>query len=125
MIEFIKYCQSLSQSKRPKNNKSYDLLVQSHTDLLMFAKMHFFHIANILRAEVIKAAATAYKLIKLDVFDKNICLPVSSVKLTTATEAFLSSEDISASEKSNFRQDCIILLSNMISKLQERSPLKY
>ena len=53
-------------------------------------------------AEVIKAAATAYKLIKLDVFDKNIRLPVSSVKLTSGTEAFLSSEDILASEKSNF-----------------------
>ena len=26
---------------------------------------------------------------------------------------------------SNFRQDCIILLSRMISKLQEGSPLKY
>ena len=53
-------------------------------------------------AEVIKAAATVYKLIKLDVFDKNIHLPVLSVKLTTVTEAFLSSEYISASGKSNF-----------------------
>ena len=133
MIEFIKYYQSLSQSKRPKNNKSYDLLVQSHTDHLTFAKIQFFHdIANILSefltkfqtdkpvmpflsdilesilrrlmkffilAEVIKTAATAYKLIKLDVFDKNILLPVSSVKFATATAtatAFLSSEGISA-----------------------------
>ena len=48
--EFIKYYQSLSQSKRPKNNKSYDLLVQSHTDRLIIAKIQFFHdIANILR----------------------------------------------------------------------------
>ena len=53
-------------------------------------------------AEAIKAAATAYKLIKLYVFDKNVRLPVSSVKLTTATEAFLSSEGILASEKSDF-----------------------
>ena len=36
-------------------------------------------------AEVIKAVATAYKLLKLDVFHKNISLPVSSVKLATAT----------------------------------------
>ena len=83
MIEFIKYYQSLSQLKKPKNNKSYDLLVQSHTDRFMFAKWQFFHdIANILSefltkfqkffilAEVMKAAATAYKLIKPDVFDK-------------------------------------------------------
>ena len=49
MIKFIKYYQFLSQSKRLKNNKSYDLLVQSKTDRLMFAKMQFFHdIANIL-----------------------------------------------------------------------------
>ena len=123
MIEFIKYYHSLSQLKRPKNDKSYDLLVQSHTDCLMFAKMQFFHdignslsefltkfqtdnsvipslsdlLESILRrhmkflilAEVIKAVATAYKLIKLDVFDKNIRLRVSSVKVTTATEAFL------------------------------------
>ena len=39
MIEFIKYFLSLSYSKRPKDNKSYDLLVQSHTDRLMFAKI--------------------------------------------------------------------------------------
>ena len=48
-IEFIKYYHSLSQSKRPKDNKSYDLLVQSHTYRLMFAKLQFFHdVANIL-----------------------------------------------------------------------------
>ena len=94
--------------------------MQSHTDCLMFAKMHFFHdIANIVNKfltkfqvgnpvmpflsdllesilrrflkffilpEVIKAVATVYKLIKLGVFVRNICLPVS-VKLTTTTEA--------------------------------------
>ena len=40
MIELTKYYRSLSQSKRPKNNKSYDLLVQSHTD--RFCKNAFF-----------------------------------------------------------------------------------
>ena len=82
------------------------------------------YMKSFILAEVIKTAATSYKLIKLDVFDKNICLPVSSVKMTTATEAFLSPEGISASEKSNVWQNYIILLSKMISKLQERSPLK-
>ena len=49
MIEFGKYCHSLSQPERPKDNKSYDLLVQNHTDHLMLAKMQFFHdIANVL-----------------------------------------------------------------------------
>ena len=50
MIEFMKYYQSSSQS-RPKNNKSYDLLVQSHTDCLMFAKMQFFHDIAIILSE--------------------------------------------------------------------------
>ena len=89
-------------------------------EIILRRLMKFF-----ILAEVIKAAATAYKLIKLDVFDKSIHLTASSVKLTTVTEAFLSSEGILASEKSHFRQDCIILLSRMISKFQERSPLKY
>ena len=53
-------------------------------------------------AKVIKATATAYKVIKLDVFDESIHLQVSSVKLTTATEAFLSTQGILASEKSHF-----------------------
>ena len=39
-------------------------------------------------AEVIKVAATAYKLIKLDVFDKNIRLPVLSVKLEQPPRLF-------------------------------------
>ena len=53
-------------------------------------------------AKVIKATATAYKLVKLDVFDESIHFQVSSVKLTTATEAFLSTQGILASEKSHF-----------------------
>ena len=123
MIEFGKYCHSLSQPERPKD-KSYDLLVQNHTDHLMFGKMQFFHdIANVLSefltkfqtddpvmlflsdlqesilrrlmklfilAEVIKAAETAFKLTKRYVFDKNVSLPVSSVKLATVTKPFLS-----------------------------------
>ena len=108
MIEFIKYYQPSSQSK---DNKSYGLLVQSHSDRLTFAKIQFFldianmfseflkrfqsdnpvmpflsdllksilkkHMKFFILNEVIKVAATAYKLIKIDVFGKSICLPVS------------------------------------------------
>ena len=50
IVEFIKYFQSLTQSKRPKNNKSYDTLVRNYNDKLMLSKMQFFHdIARILR----------------------------------------------------------------------------
>ena len=52
MLEFIKYYQSLSQLKRQKN-KSFDLLVQSHTDRLMFAEMDFCHDISNLFSELL------------------------------------------------------------------------
>ena len=54
------------------------------------------HMEFFILADVIKAATTGYELVKLGIFDKNIRLP------ETATKTFLSSEGISASEKSNF-----------------------
>ena len=48
IVKLIKYWLSQSQSKRPRDNISYDTLVKSHTDLLMTAKFHFFkHVASI------------------------------------------------------------------------------
>ena len=46
----IRHFLSLAQSKRPKNNKSYDTVVKHHMDSLMLVKMQFFkHIINILQ----------------------------------------------------------------------------
>ena len=45
----IKHYESLSKSKRRKNNKSYDLLVKHMTDDLMLVKFQFFKdIASVL-----------------------------------------------------------------------------
>ena len=42
VVSTVKHWQSLSKSKRPKNNKSYDTLVEHHQDLFIPAKFHFF-----------------------------------------------------------------------------------
>ena len=51
----INHFQSLSQSKRPKNNKSYDLLVKYADDSLILVKFQFFKdIASILSSYLVK-----------------------------------------------------------------------
>ena len=50
VVSTVKHWLSLSKSKRPKNNKSYDTLVEHHQDLLIPVKVHFFSfIAGILK----------------------------------------------------------------------------
>ena len=50
MVQVVKYWFSLSKSKRPRNNKSFDTLVKYHTDKLIIRKLHFFkYIASILK----------------------------------------------------------------------------
>ena len=50
VVNVIRHFLSLDQSKRPKNNKSYDTLVKHPVDSLMLVKMQFFKdIATILQ----------------------------------------------------------------------------
>ena len=42
MVNVIQYFLSLTQNKRPKNNKSYDTLVKHHIDSLILLKLQFF-----------------------------------------------------------------------------------
>ena len=42
VVSTVKHWISLSKSKRPKNNNSYDTLVKHYQDLLIPAKCHFF-----------------------------------------------------------------------------------
>ena len=52
IVKLIKYWLSLSQSKRSRDDKSYDTLVKSHTDMLMTAKFHFFkQVASIFQTD--------------------------------------------------------------------------
>ena len=50
VVPTVKHWQSLNKSKRPKNSKSYDTLVEYHQDLFIPVKFHFFSfIAQILK----------------------------------------------------------------------------
>ena len=50
VVATVTYWEGLSQSKRPRNNKSYVILVTYQKDLLIPAKLHFFvFIAGILK----------------------------------------------------------------------------
>ena len=50
VVATIRYWEGLSKSKKPKNNKSFDCLVNHYQDLLMTAKLNFFaFIAGILK----------------------------------------------------------------------------
>ena len=50
IVQVVNYWLSLSKSKRPRNNKSFDTLVRYHTDKLMVSKFHFLkYIASIMR----------------------------------------------------------------------------
>ena len=42
IVALVKHFQGLCQSKRPRNNKSYDTLVENYIDLLVPSKLHFF-----------------------------------------------------------------------------------
>ena len=159
VVNVIKYYEGLSQSKRPKNNKSYALLAQSYTDKLMKFKFQMFNdLASILNTflvsfqtdapmipfmsdavekimrrlmkmflltSVVENASTPYKLIKIDVDLATNRLPVDQMKLPTATNALLKSSDIIYEQKSKLRKECRTLLSRLVAKLQERSPLQY
>ena len=42
LVHVIQHFLSLTQSKRPKNNKSYDTMVKHHIYSLMLVKIQFF-----------------------------------------------------------------------------------
>jgi hypothetical protein len=67
----------------------------------------------------------AYKLIKLDVSNKESWLPFQQIHLGTATKTALNKSGATDSVELKFKGDCVLLLVKMIAKIQERSPLKY
>lgn len=80
---------------------------------------------DFIRKEVLREASNARKLIKVDVEKKENRLPVDMLNHGTAVKAILRSSDITEGAKHQFRKDCIVLLTKLIQKLQERSPLNY
>jgi hypothetical protein len=147
-------------SKRPRDNKSYDNLVENQHDPLMKVKMCIFkeiaHKMNaflvifqteapmlpflsdtlevLLRrimsyfvtAPVLENAATALALIKLDVTAvSGKCLPTSEIKFPTASKSLFKKVKLTAGQKESFLKEYREFLIGIVSKFQERSPLRY
>ena len=78
------------------------------------------------KREVTERAATPYKLLRIDVEDKENHLPVESVDLGTATKAVLKHiKETQQGAKAKFKKECVVMLTLILKKLQERCPLKY
>ena len=78
-----------------------------------------------IRKAVIDEADSAYSLIKIDLKKRENHLPPESIKLPTATKAFLSTLQASLTKKLKFKGECAALVKEIVEKLQEKSPLKY
>ena len=147
-------------SKRPKDNSSYNSLVENQNDPLMKVKMCIFkeiaHKMNtflvmfqteapmlpflsdtlevLLRrimgyfvtGPVLQKAATALALIKLDVtVTSGKCLPTSEIKFPTESKSLLRKVKMTTGQKESFRKQYCDFLIGIVSKFQERSPLRY
>ena len=77
------------------------------------------------RKDILEKAVTTFMLNKLDVSNKNHLFSPNHVHLDTATKASMSKSGATDTLKLEFKKDCITILSNLITKLQERSPMKY
>ena len=75
-----------------------------------------------IRKDVLSEANTVRKVIKIDVENR---LPVGMVNRWTAVKAIVLSEEITDRSIYQFRKDCVVFLTQLILKRQERSPLKY
>ena len=80
----------------------------------------------IVKPDVLAKADTGLKLAKLDLSKAENLIATELIKLPTATKSLLSTSNLpNDHRKRDFKRSCKDMLVKMISKLQERSPLKY
>ena len=80
----------------------------------------------VIKSELLKEVDTSLKLVNLDLSKSSSLVPCELIKLPTAAKALLSSTNFTNNpNKRSFKKDCKSMIVSMISKLQERSPLKY
>ena len=80
----------------------------------------------VVKPEVLKETGTSLKLVNLDLSKSSNLVPCELIKLPTARKALLSSTSFTNDpNKRSFNKDCKSMIVSMISKLQERSSLKY
>lgn len=78
-----------------------------------------------IKPAVLQENSNGYKLANLDVKKKEHHLKSKNLSIGLATRQSLEGLSISPLQKRNFEQDCLTILTATVSKIQERSPLKY
>ena len=101
---------------------------QSDTPLVPFVSKSLAAVVRellriFIKGDVLQKATTPYKLIKIDVTQKENLVPSSQIRLDTATKAALNKATTTDTKKLRFKDDCIIVLTTLIQKLQNRCPL--
>ena len=79
----------------------------------------------ILKPNILKEAATAYSLTKVEVGKSNNQLEVDQIDMGTALKQMLSSLLCKPEKKREFKKECKQIIIALLQKLQERCPLKY
>ena len=79
----------------------------------------------VLKPEVVDEATTPYKLIKINVSDKNIQKQYMETNIGTAATDDLRDKSIKSDIKKSFMKECFSMVVDILTGLQERSPLKY
>ena len=77
---------------------------------------------KLIKREVLLEATSVQKLMKIDLNEK---CHYKEVKIGIATSSMLEKVKVSDGKKIEFRKDCISYLVAAVSKLKERSSLKY
>ena len=78
----------------------------------------------ILKPNILKEAATAFSLTKIDVDNSNNQQDVDKIDIRTTLKQMLSSH-CKPEEKLEFKIECKQIILALLQKLQERCPLKY
>ena len=84
-----------------------------------------YFIIIMVKPQVLEQNDTAYKLATLDVSKKDNRLLPETINIGNAAKQKLATSKVSDLDKLNYYNDCVELLTALVSKIQERSPLKY
>ena len=80
----------------------------------------------VVKPESLKEADTSFKLVNLDLSKSSNLVLCELIKIPTTTKTLLSSTSFTNDpNKQPFKKDCELMIVSMISKLQERNPLKH
>ena len=107
----------------------YLIIFQSDNPLVLFLsdtiENQYCRLCKIvIKIEVLDLVSTTLRLLKIDVKNKKNHLASDRIVLGAATSN-LKELSITSEKKSKFKKECCIMIVKILTKLKERSPLKY